>query len=910
MSVATMQVNKKKVNKKRRLAIVLALIVVLVGIGIWQFPSIAAALWSEDDGVHISPAKIENGTLIIGTHLIYMGALTEDLYETALDSAGESAQDRIYYKSELDSGAWCDITEANSLAAISSSYTDQTGMSAISAVDDSVIAALFLSFHTKSDGITYDLRTNSAVNIFDVNNPYDLEHMPELQPLKMQYDLYKEMQAGTDPGDYKISRIDKFWNTNVRSDVTNKADKDLASLQTYLETLGDDASDEMSAVQAVMSSVDATRRAAVFTTVNNVLTAFITQAQSATNDKDDDDAPLTDNDLKTALNDCLANVQTSLTEQEGKKLDRGVTALTSMRYDASNALIDDVDKGDNSAAEKDVARLMDILSIENGTVLHQTSEANLLYSELIPSATTRLKNLLKGGETASYKAANDAAKPTVLTEAASMLNTQRGELESFITAYTKRIVAENSIIFLENRLKETEDWFKLIPSDDFMGNAEICVQNHITFLSQLKLQISQAINGDSLSALLEEKAALQTDYMSALDNNDLAGAKDVGDRIAAIDDEIDAIESETNAQMADLEKEISDKQYELNNTDNDDSKKDLERELNILKAQLTALAASLSPNSVGSLAASLRGEGLSIVENGGNTTDLTNAINSHGDMMNLKTKVAFQAAKDIYDAIQKKNALEGGNAFASKKQSLEAILTDGKAAYDAAISGDKSANDIQDIAKDLMNSLGGDSNLNGGGSGNGTGGTGDGSGSGIGTGGGIGGIGADSGFDINRGKGAIAYINALKEFSAATGSDTAKRMMQAEAQKQLNLGNPFVYKKLDDPTAEYLPITAVRAWYGMRYVWNRNLSNAILTRGTEYYSFTSWGDTVVRSKDKSKSDLMTSLAGFLGCIYIPESYTEENFNCEAVYLPDSDLGILMGEEIQVISDAILELLMQ
>ncbi|MDR0851318.1 MAG: hypothetical protein LBN36_02370, partial [Clostridiales Family XIII bacterium] len=173
-----------------------------------------------------------------------------------------------------------------------------------------------------------------------------------------------------------------------------------------------------------------------------------------------------------------------------------------------------------------------------------------------------------------------------------------------------------------------------------------------------------------------------------------------------------------------------------------------------------------------------------------------------------------------------------------------------------------------------------------------------------------GGFGAGSGIDITKGKGAIAYINALKEFAEATGSDTAERMMQAEAQKQFNLGNAFAYKKLDDPTAEYLPVTAVREWRGMRYVWNHNLSNAVLTRGTEYYSFTSWSDTVGRSKENDKSDTMEDMAGFLGCIYIPGSYTEVTFGCEPVYLPDSDLGILMGESIQTISDVILEALMK
>jgi hypothetical protein len=786
-------------------------------------------------------------------------------------------------------------------------------------VDNSVIAALFFDFHTKSDGITYDLRTNKAVNIFDVNNPYDLEHMPELQPLKMQYDLYVELQAGTDPGDKRIARIDEFWNTEVRSESTNKDDEDLAALQKYYETLGDDAQNEMSAVQGVMAAVDASRRATVLTIVNTVLTSFIEQANSATGadakDKDDDDEveaakwskALADTDLKTALNDSLANVQTSLTEQEGKKLDIGVTALSALRYNTSIDLINDTNADDKSAAKKDVVTLMDISSIENGVILHQASEANLLNSELIPSSTSRLTKKLKAGETASYKAANKSAKSAVMTEGAAAINSERGELESFITAYTKRIVAEDSITFMDERLDETEGWFKIIPNDDFRDNAETCVQNHVTFLSQLKMQLTQAINGDSLAQLLEEKAALQTDYMTALDNNDLTGAKDIDAKITDIDNKIDTIERETNAQISDLEKEISDKQYELNNADGDDADA-LEQELNMLKAQLNALTGSLSPNSVGSLAVSLRSEALSIVENGGNTSDLTNAIDSLGDMMDLNSKVAFPAAKDIYDAIQKKNALSGGNAFASQVKKLEDILTDGKAAYDASVSGDKGAADIQDIAQSALDALNGDSSLNAGGaSGAGTFGS-DGSGAGSGAGDGLGASGA--GFDITKGKGAIAYINALKEFSESTGSDTAERMMQAEAQKQLNLGNAFVYKKLDDPTATYLPVTAVRAWRGMRYVWNRNLSNAVLTRGTEYYSFTSWSDTVSRSKEKNSSDTMTNLAGFLGCIYIPGSYTEENFECEPVYLPDSDLGILMGESIQTMSDAILELLMK
>jgi hypothetical protein len=79
----------------RRFAIVIALVVTIASVGTWQFSDYSAALWSEDDAVHITPSKIENGTLIIGTHLIYIGALTNEIYEMAYQTVGESSQDRI-----------------------------------------------------------------------------------------------------------------------------------------------------------------------------------------------------------------------------------------------------------------------------------------------------------------------------------------------------------------------------------------------------------------------------------------------------------------------------------------------------------------------------------------------------------------------------------------------------------------------------------------------------------------------------------------------------------------------------------------------------------------------------------------------------------------------------------------------
>ena len=87
-----------------------------------------------------------------------LSALTDSLYEIANTSAEESGQGQIYYKSELGEGAWFDITSATSLLDIT------TGGSPVT---DGEMEELFFTHHTKSDKITYDLRTGKAVNIFN-----------------------------------------------------------------------------------------------------------------------------------------------------------------------------------------------------------------------------------------------------------------------------------------------------------------------------------------------------------------------------------------------------------------------------------------------------------------------------------------------------------------------------------------------------------------------------------------------------------------------------------------------------------------------------------------------------------------------------------------------------------------------
>ena len=53
------------------------------------------ALIDETNAVHINAAEIEDATLIIGTHLIYLGSMNDQIYETAMKSAEEANQYHI-----------------------------------------------------------------------------------------------------------------------------------------------------------------------------------------------------------------------------------------------------------------------------------------------------------------------------------------------------------------------------------------------------------------------------------------------------------------------------------------------------------------------------------------------------------------------------------------------------------------------------------------------------------------------------------------------------------------------------------------------------------------------------------------------------------------------------------------------
>ena len=188
------------------------------------------AVFDESEAVHITASEIEDSTLAVGTHLIHLSALNDTIYEVAQQSAEESGQNSTYYKSELAGGAWFDISSASSIEDITTGGTP---------VEDSVIEELFFTHHTRSDGVTYDLRTGQAVDPRDIYDPYDLESLDELYPLKLQYDLIRESQSESASGQQKIARIAEFFQTETQNDATTQIEAQMDALQAYYDVLNE-----------------------------------------------------------------------------------------------------------------------------------------------------------------------------------------------------------------------------------------------------------------------------------------------------------------------------------------------------------------------------------------------------------------------------------------------------------------------------------------------------------------------------------------------------------------------------------------------------------------------------------------------------------------------------------------------
>lgn len=934
-------------KQKTKLCLILILLVAALWILAGDYA--ARAFVDETTAVHVDPASVEDATLAVGTHLIHLSAVTDEIYRAAVESAEQSGQDRRYYKSELGDGAWYDITEAAGIQSI----TEQG-----QPVEDRVIQDLFFRYHTRPDGITYDLLKKIPVNIFDEQNPYELWELPELEPLRQQSTMLHERNGGnkSDLSVFYEKIVTKFFDTKVHNDVTNTCDEELSALQQYYEALAanQETAERKNMVMDVMGAVDAARRAEVFRILQEDALPVLMDWNSGigwTESELPEDFVI-NAELSQAAGVSLDNVGQSLIEEQADILDAGTTVLERSRFYYTGRLIQEARKQYYAGCNLEVDHLLYLSNIENSLIVEAEEELALL-EELLESADIAYLGALASGESGEYRAgvANRSSKALLkqlLQTQKSDTNVSRIELQFLIQAKTQRMAPEEAKEFITQRIEQLGMFREVILQDAFADYAQETVEEYLSWLTEQLGKLSNAAGESELEGLMKEKTDLQDQRKSCLDENNLAGAKKLEAQIAAKDEEIAQEERRLQAILNAAETTQAQKALAKNALGN---------------ATVNSALNTLADNTIADI-------------RDGDLSGMEDSLETLEQMYDLNASAAENKLKNIYQELAALQMREEAGTAGKIEQGAE-----GTGEPDDADKTGAAGNTDGTGGTDGAGGAGGTDGAGGAGSTDGTGGAGSTDGAGEtggadGTGGtgsadgtgetegadGTGGAGSTDGMADNAEEGEggedtlesqetakwmerIAEIMA-EHITADTGSLTENEihrlLRELLGSDYTSLGNkdkasaliavnlygeytgsnavillagsmadeayrdkiPYVYQKPDQQRPEYAPADALAKCIGYRYIFDDTGKEATLRRGARFYRFRAADKTVLREEGITES--MAYGAQFQRLLYLEEGYLYDTFQCQVEYIRQSDYGVIATQDMMAKAQELFE----
>ena len=547
-----------KKGKKKRLRIFAGVLAALLGImGGLEYSQINAyAVLDESTAVKYSTFSltntVENGTLFVGTYLIHMTAMTDELYEKAQESAEDSGQYNIYYKSELANGEWFDISSAEGLADI----TDAAEPVGTAELDD-----LWVTFYVGADGIAHSAKNSESVCIFDQPSPYDLYRLPELEALRNQYDnTYTSETEGADR--YFYDQLKDFFGLNLRNAVTDECDRQINLLQgVYNGLQQQEKSEQAEILYTLMGKIDAKRRAEVFYQLMEAEDSRLNQLQSLLGgsayhkENYNDEQFVASADLSDAVGTAMESCESSYITHSGNQIANDGTVLGETEYTLCMSILEKA-AGGNTDLEEELLKLKNLYSIKDSMIKDKDKELTLLEQELIPKAEERLKSAFSSGAGQEYNAAVSQGKSKEACD--KLLELQKTEQDKISNEYrflleakTERMDSQEAVDYLFSKIEEIGNCYSNISDDAYAENAQLGVDACLLELQQLAQGV---IDGDSsmrstLSGLENDKENTQTLRDAALDKNDLGLAKKYDAMLDAIDVEIAAEEQRLAAQL-------------------------------------------------------------------------------------------------------------------------------------------------------------------------------------------------------------------------------------------------------------------------------------------------------------------------------------------------------------------------
>lgn len=875
-----------KKGKKKGLRIFAGLLAALLGImgGLEYSRMDAYAVLDESTAVRYSAFSlrntVENGTLFIGTYLIHMSAMTDELYEKAQKSAEDSGQYNIYYKSELANGEWFDISSAEGLADI----TD-----AAEPVEAAELADLWVTFYAGADGIVRSATNSAAVCIFDQPSPYDLYRLSELEALRNQYDnTYNSETEGVNR--YFYDQLRNFFGLNLRNAVTDECDRQINVLQgVYNRLQQQDKSEQAEILYALMGKIDAKRRAEVFYQLMEAEDSRLNQLQSLlggsaySKDNYNDEQFMASADLSDAVGTAMESCESSYITHSGNQISNDGTVLGEAEYTLSMSILQKAESG-NADLETELQKLKNLYSIKDSLIKDKDAELSLLEQELIPEAEKRLKNAFSSGAGQEYKAAvaqgkSKAACEKLLTLQKTEQDKISNEYQFLIKAKAERMGSQAAADYLFDKIEETGNYYNNIKDDAYAQNAQAGVDACLLELQQLAQSV---IDGDSsmrstLSGLESDKENIQTLRDEALDKNDLALAKKYDAMLDAIDVEIAAEEKRLSDQLASgsaVERakamtQLGDKTQAANiaKIQNNAKKKLSEGDMSGIVEAVDALAALGAEDALKDLMSGLG-------------TDATDAVRN--------------ALSSALKQVQESGSAGDGSGTGSGGTG-DGSGTGSGSAGDGSGTGSGSAGD---------------------GSGTGSGSAGDGSGTGNGNAADGFGLTGDellallesalgNSFDDMDDADQAAALGALSLFGAE-GSSEAATLAETLTADCMKNGNKSLFVRYSGSGAEkYISAQTIGKVTDYRYIYSASRRDAVLSSRGRTYRY-SVGSSEVRLTDGTIEQMPSETVLQGNVAYIPEAAGSKYFGCTVIYIEGTEYAVCVTEGMDATVQQLLE----
>lgn len=901
---------RKKPNEKRKLNLGICILVIVVAvavIGVGEMLASAALDYGDSEivrSVQVSDSEIEEATLVIGSHLIHINGLTAELYEKANESANYFNQYQMYYKSELAGGAWFSITDATSIADIATE-----GL----AIDKSVIEALEFTHKTGSDGITIDLITGQPVSIFDIDSPYNLSAMEELEPLRIQYQMLQEKNEKTDSDNIYLDMIMKFLDEDIQTDETKAIDETLKKIEEYKNGLTerDKPATWSEKTEEIMVSVDAERRVISLMKLADLLDVLnyhstgmthpsekeaeknaetggslagllpglsgeeeaasdgegsanteenAEDGESAEGDgeeekEEEEEEELPDfvinSDIVAAVGDCIKNVEESLNKYSAKCLsDSSETTSGKAEFRYISEFLKEVRKPDTEACDKLMEMLCDLQNILDGVIADQSSELETLTADLVQEALSKYKTDLSAGVSGEYQTAKDAGSSQ------SVLSIKLTDQKAATNA--DRLEYQTMLDAQLKRMNNAEAQNYTLQLIDGVADLRALVQE-----DEAKPYLMETVE-EHLIWLRKEYAKLVKDSndsseMSRLEEEKNALSKKRQDALDRGDfDEAARLEAEMEAKQRDINSLAEKLNAILNSTDSSEADK--------AKAR-----AAMGDNNTSAVLAGLADDLSSLIRSG-DGDGFENQLEALAAVAQLDPVAGATALQQIKDALAGATELDTDTlaALSSSLDDAAGSLENATDAFGSGI-GAYSENALASLADRVLNSL----------------------------------FGTD--FENSSSLQQASAILALEWIGEETGAENSLDLAAKLAKKAVRKGNIYLYGKYSKEMKEYMSLQTLGNVLGYRYVFSDVHDRVTLKKASKFYSFTV-GNVKYESAGGSVKALKATPKQ-MDTVYITAEDGKQIFGIKAEYLQKAAYGIAVTAELESNAKQIYESIM-